>query len=204
MRPLVYGGPVPDHTSETPQDPFRLPAGRHRVRVDGGWVEVPVAAMGDESLVVPVVAALVFPDARRDRILLHRRDTPDAVRGRWEIPMGRWKAGERPEEAVRREVEEETGLAVVSIEAPSVVHEAAPERPFLALEPLTVTVGVEGAYPALHLAFACVAEGEPRALPGASADPRWVPVGEVAAMLDHPEEFTGPALAILRTWLGAA
>ncbi|MCB2222883.1 MAG: NUDIX domain-containing protein [Actinobacteria bacterium] len=178
-----------------------MTAGRHRTWVDGRWAEVPVASMGGESLVVPVVAALVFPDDRRDRILLQRRDKRDAVRGRREIPMGRWRAGETPEEALTREVEEETGLRVVAVEAPAVRHEAAPGRPFLALEPLTVTVGVAGAYPALHLCFACIAEGEPRALEGETADPEWVPVARLAGLLSSPEEFTGPALAILRTWL---
>ena len=180
-----------------------MTAGLHSVRVGKGWVEVPVAVMGDESLVVPVVAALVFADDARDRILLQRRDKRDAVRGRWEIPMGRWRAGETPGEALAREVEEETGLRVVRVDAPAVRHEAAPGRPFLALHPIAVTLGVEGAYPALHLCFSCVAEGEPQALPGETADPQWVAVTDLAGMLEDPEAFTGPALAILTTWLAA-
>jgi len=177
--------------------------GRHLVKVGDRWVEVPVAAMGDESLVVPVVAALVFPDESRNRILLQRRDKPDAVQGRWEIPMGRWRAGESAVAALTREVEEETGLRVIEVDAPAVRHEAAPGRPFLALQPLTVTIGVDGAYPALHLCFSCVAVGEPRALEGETADPQWVAVAGLEGMLEAPETFTGPALAILRTWLGA-
>jgi len=162
--------------------------GRHLVRVGDRWVEVPVAAMGDESLVVPVVAALVFPDE---------------LQGRWEIPMGRWRAGESAVEALTREVEEETGLRVIEVDAPAIRHEAAPGRPFLALRPLTVTIGVEGAYPALHLCFACVAEGEPRALEGETADPQWVAIADLEGMLVAAETFTGPALAILTTWLAA-
>ena len=179
-----------------------MTAGRYRANVDGAWVDVPVASMEGESLVVPMVAALVSPDPSADRLLLQRRDKRDAARGRWEIPMGRWQAGETPEEAVAREVEEETGLRVVRVDAPARVHEAASGRSFLALEPLTVTVGVAGAYPALHLAFACIAEGEPRPVPGETADPRWVPVPEVIEMVGCPEQFTGPTLAILRTRLG--
>jgi 8-oxo-dGTP pyrophosphatase MutT (NUDIX family) len=181
-----------------------MTAGRHPVRVGGEWVEVPVAMMGDESLVVPVVAALVFADDARDRILLQRRDKRDAVWGRWEIPMGRWRAGETPGEALTREVEEETGLRVIGVDTPAVRHEAVPGRPFLALRPLAVTLGVEGAYPALHLCFSCVAEGEPRALPGETADPQWVAVADLAGMLEDPESFTGPAVAILKTWLASA
>ena len=178
-----------------------MTAGRHMARVGDGWVEVPVAAMEGESLVVPVVAGLVFPDRQRRSIVLQRRDKPDAVRGRWEIPMGRWRAGETPQEALVREVEEETGLRVLEVEALATRHEAAPGRPFLALEPLTVTVGVAGAYPALHLCFACIAEGELRPVPGETADPRWVDVDDLAQMIEDPSAFTGPTLAILATWL---
>ena len=49
--------------------------------------------------------------SNRRRILLQRRDKPgEVVRGRWEVPGGRWRAGERPDVAVAREVEEETGV----------------------------------------------------------------------------------------------
>ena len=78
----------------------------HPVLVDGRWVHLPVAAMGGEALVLPNVAALVHPPGSPDSILLQRRDKPgEAVRGRLEIPMGRWRAGETPAEAVVREME---------------------------------------------------------------------------------------------------
>jgi hypothetical protein len=88
------------------------------------------------------------------------------------------------------------------VEIPATPHEAHPGRPFLSLEPPVVTVGVAGAYPALHLAFPCIAEGEPRARPGETAEPRWYPVSELPDMVREPSRFTGPALAILRAWLG--
>jgi 8-oxo-dGTP pyrophosphatase MutT (NUDIX family) len=159
--------------------------------------------MGGEALVVPNVAALVHPAGDPGRILLQRRDRPgEAVRGRWEIPMGRWRAGESPEVAVAREVLEETGLEVRDVDAAAVRHEAAPGRPFLVVQPAAVTVGVEGAYPALHLVFRCSAEGDPRPLPGETAEPGWYPVDAVTEMLLRPEAFTGPALAILSTLTG--
>ena len=174
----------------------------HPVLVDGRWVHLPVAAMGGEALVVPNVAALVHPPGSPDSILLQRRDKPgEAVRGRLEIPMGRWRAGETPSEAVVREVEEETGLRVIEVAAAGGRHEAAPNRPFLSVTPLAVTIGVEGAYPALHLAFACVAEGDPRPAPGETSEPGWYQTAEVRRMIEAPERFTGPALAILASVL---
>jgi ADP-ribose pyrophosphatase YjhB (NUDIX family) len=58
---------------------------------------------------VRTAGAIVCDDA--GRLLLIRRGRPPA-RGRWSIPGGHVEAGETDEDAVRREVAEETGLAV--------------------------------------------------------------------------------------------
>ncbi len=179
---------------------------KHRVRADGEWVEVPVAEMSGEALVVPNVAAIVVPDRDCRAVLLQRRDKPgETVRGRLEIPMGRWRAGETADSALRREVTEETGLNVTEIlsSAPQEVR-ADPERPFHLLDPAAVSVGVGGAYPALNLAFVCVAPGEPRPQPGETIDPRWVGLDELRRLMETPESFTGPTLAILTRWLRTA
>jgi 8-oxo-dGTP diphosphatase len=177
---------------------------RYRVRAGDDWIDVPVADMGGEALVVTNVAALAVPDRAADHVLLQRRDKAgEVVRGRLEIPSGRWRAGETAEQALRRELAEETGLEIVDVLGPSPrTVRADPERPFHVLEPAVVTVGVAGAYPALHLAFVCVAAGEPRAQPGETADPRWYRVAEVRRLLGEPSRFTGPALGVLSSWLG--
>ena len=59
--------------------------------------------------VVPCVGAVVHDDAGR-LLLVQRGRAPH--RGRWSLPGGRVEAGESPEEAVEREVREETGLSV--------------------------------------------------------------------------------------------
>jgi ADP-ribose pyrophosphatase YjhB (NUDIX family) len=59
--------------------------------------------------VVPCVGAVVHDPA--GRLLLIRRGH-DPHRGRWSLPGGRIEAGESPEQAVVREVREETGLQV--------------------------------------------------------------------------------------------
>lgn len=58
---------------------------------------------------VPAVGAVVVDDAGRLLLVLRGRE-PAA--GRWSIPGGKVDAGERHEDAVRREVREETGLDV--------------------------------------------------------------------------------------------
>jgi 8-oxo-dGTP diphosphatase len=60
--------------------------------------------------VVPCVGAVVHDAA--GRLLLIRRGH-DPHRGLWSLPGGRIEAGESPEQAVVRDVREETGLGVV-------------------------------------------------------------------------------------------
>jgi 8-oxo-dGTP pyrophosphatase MutT (NUDIX family) len=175
----------------------------HRVWVGDRYADLPVASMRGEALVVPAVAAIVLEAPDLGRMVLQRRDKAgEATRGLLEIPTGRWRAGEDLETALAREVAEETGLVVRSVlQSPRRV-ETVPQWQNLVLDPVAVTVGVEGAYPALVLAFTCTAQGEPRPEEGWTSDPRWVPIAEVEAMLQDSEMFTAPAYGILTTWLG--
>ena len=56
-----------------------------------------------------VAAALVDGEGR---ILLQRRAPGRAMAGLWEFPGGKVEAGERPEHALVRELEEELGISV--------------------------------------------------------------------------------------------
>lgn len=171
----------------------------HPVWTGERWVDLPVASSGGETVVVPNVAAVVFNAADPDSIVLQRRDKPgEAVFGRLEIPGGRWRAGETPEEAVIREVAEETGLDVVAIDT-EIVH-VRPEGPIdiSVVLPVAVVVGAGGAYPALQILFRCIAEGVLRPLPGETSDPRWWSVSEVRqALRQHPDEFVWQSHAML-------
>ena len=66
-------------------------------------------ATGDPTPVVPCVGAVVHDG--HGRLLLVRRGH-EPHRGRWSLPGGRVEAGESAEQAVEREVREETGLVV--------------------------------------------------------------------------------------------
>ena len=64
---------------------------------------------GPSQRVVACVGAVVHDD--EGRLLLVRRGR-DPHLGRWSLPGGRVEAGESPEQAIEREVREETGLSV--------------------------------------------------------------------------------------------
>jgi 8-oxo-dGTP diphosphatase len=78
--------------------------------------------------VVPCVGAVVH-DASRRLLLIQRGHEPH--RGLWSLPGGRVEPDETPEQAIVREVREETGLMVIAgplvgrvqIEAPAAVYD---------------------------------------------------------------------------------
>lgn len=162
------------------------------------WIDVPVPEMDGEPLVVPNVAAIVHNEAG-DAILLQRRDKPgEPVRGKLEIPGGRWRAGEAPDAAVAREVGEETGLSLVEPFPPVDRVVAGDNRSCAVARPVAVINGLEGSYPSLHVLFECVGAGEPRAQDGETADPRWWPVSDVVELLKRaPDEFVDQTRAML-------
>jgi len=81
-----------------------MPPGSHGVRFGEAAGSGP---QGPE--VVPCVGAVIRDEG--GRLLLVRRGRPPAT-GRWSLPGGRIEPGETPEQALAREVAEETGLSV--------------------------------------------------------------------------------------------
>jgi 8-oxo-dGTP diphosphatase len=63
----------------------------------------------DRPLVLVVACALVDSDGR---VLITRRPQPKDMAGLWEFPGGKVHAGERPEEALIRELKEELEIDV--------------------------------------------------------------------------------------------
>ena len=168
------------------------------VWVEGGWREVAVPEMGGEAIVVPNVAAVVL-DETGEYLLLQRRDKPgEPVRGMLELPGGRWRAGETPDQAVGREVAEETGVELVAMATAVERIDTEPNRACAIARPVAVINGLEGTYPSLHVLFEGVGRGEPRPQPGEKADPRWWPISAVQALLtERPGEFIDQTRAML-------
>ena len=61
-------------------------------------------------------AVVVLSEAATGRWLVQRRAADDLLGGLWEFPGGKIEPGERPRDAARRELREETGFAVPTLE----------------------------------------------------------------------------------------
>ena len=74
--------------------------------------ERPVAVAGRKSILIEMACGILVRD---NRILIQKRQADDVWANLWEFPGGRLQEGETPEQAVVREFEEETGLAIAGL-----------------------------------------------------------------------------------------
>jgi 8-oxo-dGTP diphosphatase len=132
-----------------------------------------------EPACVPCVGAVIRDGA--GRILLIKRGH-EPGKGLWSIPGGRIEPGETNEQAVVREVREETGL---DVECGPLL--GAIERP-----------GMGGTILRISDYHAVITGGELTAGDDA-ADARWLTLQE-ASELDSGGKLTGGLLTILRSW----
>jgi 8-oxo-dGTP diphosphatase len=107
-----------------------------------------------------IVAAALIDG--KGRLLLQQRPAGKTMAGLWEFPGGKIEPDETPEEALARELAEELGIAVATVDlaAGAFSSEALGERHLLLL---------------LYLCRAWT--GEPQALEGGAL--RWVDLGEL-------------------------
>ena len=90
--------------------------------------------------VVDVAIAVIW---RGGRLFLQRRDPAGAVLpGRWELPGGKVEAAEAPEAALRRELQEEVGLAAGTLRGLPILEHVYPDQT-VHLHPFEVQVSGE-------------------------------------------------------------
>ena len=106
--------------------------------------------------VVEVVAAIIERDGR---YLITRRLEGTHLAGLWEFPGGKLLKGEKPEDALRRELREELGVEAAVGELIQTVDWTYPEK----------SVGL--------LFFRCALAGEPTSLEG--QEMRWIAAADL-------------------------
>ncbi|HXZ65807.1 MAG TPA: NUDIX domain-containing protein [Streptosporangiaceae bacterium] len=138
--------------------------------------------VGRAAVRIPCVGAVIRDEAGRLLMIMRGHDPG---RGLWSIPGGRIEPGETAEEAVVREVREETGLTVTC-------------GPLLGTAELP---GLAGAVVDIRDYRAYLVPGVAMTLAAGddAADARWVSDAEAAAM-DTRGELTRGLLAALRAW----
>jgi ADP-ribose pyrophosphatase YjhB (NUDIX family) len=124
-----------------------------------------------------------YPDAPRagvgaiildgDQVLLVRRGEAPS-QGRWSIPGGLIHLGERIEDAVVREVQEECGLQIQLLALCGVIDRVVPG------EPSTTAEGPSVRYHYIIIDYVAVPTGGTLQAGTDAAEARWVPIAELS------------------------
>jgi len=181
--------------------------GRERILVDGVEVEIQVPVSGSENVMLPVIRVIVRQAGHARGvapILLQRRDNEsEPVRGRIELPGGRWRSGESPALCAVREVAEETGVTVSGVEG-VVVADGEGDGSLVVVNPLVVVAGIDGRLPAVHVVLTAVGAGSPVPESGLTTDVRWWSLEDVQrAVESDPNGFIPSSRAALVAYLAA-
>jgi len=89
-----------------------------------GWIPSSLYNQMAKSMPIPAVEAIIVRNG--SLLFLKRNNIP--VKGQWWFPGGRIRKGESLEEALFREVKEETGLNVIAYELVNVYSRVFPDR----------------------------------------------------------------------------
>ena len=126
--------------------------------------------VGSRLLLVPSVAAVVHNE--EGHVLLGRKSED----GSWSLPAGAIEPGESPEQALRREVLEETGLDVVQAHFLNVVGGKLYRHTYPNGDQVEYTICV----------FSCLTQGLERPLDREFIELRWLAPADALALLSLP------------------
>jgi 8-oxo-dGTP pyrophosphatase MutT (NUDIX family) len=158
--------------------------------------------MENETFVLPNVYGLIRNSA--GGVLIQRRWKPDTdpnTLGMWELPGGKWRAGESAQDCLRREVKEECGLDLSSVEGTFARHEHLGQLVETSSPLLTVQM-LAGPYVSVLTVYAGFSDGQPASRGDGARDAQFMDLADLKqALTNRASEFTALSFAALRELL---
>lgn len=160
-----------------------------------------------ETFAVPAVGAIIVKNVENEEFILvqiRKKNTGDGTDGLLEIPAGKVREYENIFEALKREVWEETGLQVTTVqgEEASQLLDITGNKT-IAFSPYCVTQNLSGAYSLILSTFLCEAEGELLEHTNETENIRWMRREELKEIVDNsPEKIFLMHIHALRKYLG--
>lgn len=160
-----------------------------------------------ETFAIPAVGAIIVKRIKDEEFILvqtRKKNNGDGMDGLLEIPAGKIREYENVFEALRREVWEETGLHITTIqgeEAGKFLDVAGNKT--MMFSPYCVTQNLSGAYSIILSTFLCKAEGELLKQTNETENIRWMRRDELKEIVDNsPESIFLMHVHALRKYLG--
>jgi mutator protein MutT len=139
--------------------------------------------MPDETLVLPNVYGLIKNSA--GEVLIQRRwkpqTDPDTL-GMWELPGGKWRAGESAQDCLRRELREECGLELRWVDGPFARHEHLDQQVETST-PLLMVQMLAGPYTSVLAIYSGFSDGKPATAGDGARDAQFVNVADLKQSL---------------------
>lgn len=159
-----------------------------------------------ETFVKPAVGAIIesIIDGEKYILVQERQKEGGGVdNGLMEIPSGKIREYENIFDALRREVNEETGLTVTKIVGEDeVVRSTVEGHEIISFEPYCITQNLSGVYSLMVSIFLCEAEGTLALSTNETQNIRWMKVEELKEILTKtPEKIFIMHINVLKKYL---
>ena len=145
-----------------------------------------------ETFAIPAVGAIIVKKVENEEFILvqtRQKNSEDGTDGLLEIPAGKIREYENIFEALKREVWEETGLHITTIQGEDVSQFLdINDNKTISFLPYCVTQNLSGAYSLILSTFLCEAEGELLEQTNETESIRWIRRKELKEIVDKSPE----------------
>ena len=145
-----------------------------------------------ETFALPAVGAIIIKKVENEEFILvqtRQKNSEDGTDGLLEIPAGKIREYETIFEALKREVWEETGLHITTIQGEDVSQFLdINDNKTISFSPYCVTQNLSGAYSLILSTFLCEAEGELLEHTNETESIRWIRRKELKEIVDKSPE----------------